>query len=139
MNSDSFQEEKAKMIQTLLFVAGLNTFFQTFFGTRLPAVIGGSFSYLPATISIVLAGRYSEILDPVEVTFGSLPYVDTALLNFVHVCFLIVQRSFVLQRFEKTMRGIQGALIVASTLQIVVGFSGLWRNVARFNKSWLID
>ncbi|KAB5537947.1 NUCLEOBASE-ASCORBATE TRANSPORTER-LIKE PROTEIN [Salix viminalis] len=93
-------EEKAKMIQTLLFVAGLNTFFQTFFGTRLPAVIGGSFSYLPATISIVLAGRYSEILDPVE-------------------------------RFEKTMRGIQGALIVASTLQIVVGFSGLWRNVAR--------
>lgn len=29
------------------------------------------------------------------------------------------------------MRGIQGALIVASTLQIVVGFSGLWRNVAR--------
>jgi len=127
------------MIQTLLFVAGINTFFQTFFGTRLPAVIGGSFSYLPATISIVLAGRYSEILDPVEVTFGSLPYVDTALLNFVHVCFLIVQRSFVLQRFEKTMRGIQGALIVASTLQIVVGFSGLWRNVARFNKSWLID
>ncbi|KAF9673872.1 hypothetical protein SADUNF_Sadunf10G0068900 [Salix dunnii] len=124
-------EEKAKMIQTLLFVAGLNTFFQTFFGTRLPAVIGGSFSYLPATISIVLAGRYSEILDPVEVTFGSLPYVDTALLNFVDACSLTVQRSFVLQRFEKTMRGIQGALIVASTLQIVVGFSGLWRNVAR--------
>uniref|UniRef100_A0A6N2M2F2 Nucleobase-ascorbate transporter 6 n=1 Tax=Salix viminalis TaxID=40686 RepID=A0A6N2M2F2_SALVM len=126
-------EEKAKMIQTLLFVAGLNTFFQTFFGTRLPAVIGGSFSYLPATISIVLAGRYSEILDPVEVTFGSLPYVDTTVLNFVDVCSLTVQRSFVLQRFEKTMRGIQGALIVASTLQIVVGFSGLWRNVARFN------
>ena len=127
------------MIQTLLFVAGLNTFFQTFFGTRLPAVIGGSFSYLPATISIVLAGRYSEILDPVEVTFGSLPYVDTAVLNFVDVCSLTVQRSFVLQRFEKKMRGIQGALIVASTLQIVVGFSGLWRNVARFNTSWLID
>lgn len=37
-----------------------------------------------------------------------------------------------LQKFERIMRGIQGALIVASTLQIVVGFSGLWRNVARF-------
>lgn len=35
------------------------------------------------------------------------------------------------------MRGIQGALIVASTLQIVVGFSGLWRNVARFVVSLL--
>lgn len=29
------------------------------------------------------------------------------------------------------MRGTQGALIVASTLQIIVGFSGLWRNVTR--------
>ncbi|TQD96872.1 hypothetical protein C1H46_017604 [Malus baccata] len=35
-------EEKAKVIQTLLFVAGLNTLQQTLFGTRLPAVIGGS-------------------------------------------------------------------------------------------------
>ncbi|KAI8564070.1 hypothetical protein RHMOL_Rhmol03G0154300 [Rhododendron molle] len=29
------------------------------------------------------------------------------------------------------MRAIQGALIVASTLQIVLGFGGLWRNVTR--------
>lgn len=35
------------------------------------------------------------------------------------------------QKFERIMRGTQGALIVASTLQIVIGFSGLWRNVAR--------
>ncbi|KAK6922130.1 Nucleobase cation symporter 2 family [Dillenia turbinata] len=94
-------EEKAKMIQTLLFVAGLNTLFQTFFGTRLPAVIGGSYTFVPTTLSIVLAGRYSGIVNPQE-------------------------------KFEKIMRGIQGALIVASTLQIVVGFSGLWRNVTRF-------
>ncbi|XWS22553.1 hypothetical protein CRYUN_Cryun29cG0046500 [Craigia yunnanensis] len=94
-------EEKAKMIQTLLFVAGVNTLFQTLFGTCLPAVIGGSYSYVPTTISIILAGRYSDIVNPQE-------------------------------KFEKIMRGIQGALIVASTLQIVVGFSGLWRNVARF-------
>ncbi|CAL1357203.1 unnamed protein product [Linum trigynum] len=94
-------EEKAKMIQTLLFVAGLNTFFQTMFGTRLPAVIGGSYTYLPTTISIVLAGRYSDIVNPAE-------------------------------KFEKIMRGTQGALIVASTLQIVIGFSGLWRNIVRF-------
>ncbi|XP_038712929.1 nucleobase-ascorbate transporter 6-like [Tripterygium wilfordii] len=94
-------EEKAKMIQTLLFVAGINTFFQTLFGTRLPAVIGASYTYVPTTISIILASRYSDIVNPQE-------------------------------KFEKIMRGIQGALIVASTLQIVVGFSGLWRNIARF-------
>jgi nucleobase transporter 1/2 len=94
-------EEKAKVIQTILFVAGLNTLAQTFFGTRLPAVIGGSYTFVPTTVSIVLAGRYNNILDPVE-------------------------------KFEKIMRGTQGALIVASILQIVIGFSGLWRNVVRF-------
>ncbi|KAF8390359.1 hypothetical protein HHK36_024884 [Tetracentron sinense] len=94
-------EEKAKVIQTLLFVAGINTLHQTLFGTRLPAVIGGSYTFVVPTISIILAGRYSDIVDPHE-------------------------------KFKKIMRGIQGALIVASTLQIVLGFSGLWRNVTRF-------
>ncbi|KAL2935973.1 Nucleobase-ascorbate transporter 6 [Bienertia sinuspersici] len=95
------KEEKAEVIQTLLFVAGLNTLLQTTFGTRLPAVIGGSYTFVAPTISIILAGRYSNIGDPVE-------------------------------KFRRIMRGIQGALIVASTLQIVLGFSGLWRNVTRF-------
>ncbi|KDP31138.1 hypothetical protein JCGZ_11514 [Jatropha curcas] len=94
-------KEKAQVIQTLLFVAGLNTLLQSLFGTRLPAVIGGSYTFFPTTISIILAGRFSDNLDPVE-------------------------------RFKKIMRAIQGALIVASTLQIVLGFSGLWRNVTRF-------
>ncbi|VVA90854.1 unnamed protein product [Arabis nemorensis] len=97
---DGRNEDKAKMIQTLLFVSGLNTFLQSFFGTRLPAVIGASYSYVPTTVSIVLAARYSDILDPQE-------------------------------QFAKIMCGIQGALIVASLLQILVGFSGIWRNVVR--------
>ncbi|KAK4402373.1 Nucleobase-ascorbate transporter 6 [Sesamum angolense] len=91
--------EKAKVIQTLLF-AGLNTLLQTWFGTRLPAVIGGSYTFVAPTISIILSGRWSDP-DPVS-------------------------------RFKKIMRATQGALIVASTIQIVLGFSGLWRNVARF-------
>lgn len=64
-----FQEEKAKVIQTLLFVAGLNTLLQALFGTRLPAVIGGSYTFVMPTISIILAGRYSDIVDPREVYF----------------------------------------------------------------------
>ncbi|KAJ6294017.1 hypothetical protein OIU76_022154 [Salix suchowensis] len=94
-------KEKADVIQTLLFVAGLSTLLQSLFGTRLPAVIGGSYTFVPTTISIILAGRFSDEVDPVE-------------------------------KFKRIMRAIQGALIVASTLQIVLGFSGLWRNVTRF-------
>ncbi|OAY85888.1 Nucleobase-ascorbate transporter 6 [Ananas comosus] len=93
-------EDKAKVIQTVLFVAGINTLLQTFFGTRLPAVVGGSYSFVAPTISIILAGRYNNIADPHE-------------------------------RFRRVIRGTQGALIVASTLQIIVGFSGLWRIVTR--------
>ncbi|CAL9203523.1 nucleobase-ascorbate transporter 6-like [Musa acuminata AAA Group] len=93
-------DEKARVIQTLLFVAGLNTLLQTTFGTRLPAVIGGSYTFVVPTISIILAARYSTIVDP-------------------H------------QRFLHIMRGTQGALIVSSTIQIILGFSGLWRIVVR--------
>ncbi|EOA13188.1 hypothetical protein CARUB_v10026214mg [Capsella rubella] len=94
-------EEKAKVIQTILFVAGINTLLQTLFGTRLPAVIGASYTFVPTTISIILAGRFSDTSDPID-------------------------------RFERIMRATQGALIVASTLQMILGFSGLWRNVVRF-------
>ncbi|XP_076947598.1 nucleobase-ascorbate transporter 6-like [Bidens hawaiensis] len=91
--------EKADVIQTMLFVAGLNTFLQTLFGTRLPAVIGSSYTFVPVAISIILSGRWNDP-NPIE-------------------------------RFKKTMRAIQGALIIASTIQIILGFSGLWRNAAR--------
>lgn len=94
-------DEKAKVIQTLLFVAGINTLLQSLFGTRLPAVIEGSYTFVPTTISIILSSRFNDSTDPDE-------------------------------RFKRTMRAIQGSLIVASTLQIVLGFSGLWRNVTRF-------
>ncbi|XVE52972.1 hypothetical protein DITRI_Ditri02bG0167300 [Diplodiscus trichospermus] len=94
-------EENAKVIQTQLFVAGLNTLLQTLFGTKLPAVIGGSYTFVPTTTSIILAGRFSDPTeDPVD-------------------------------RFKRIMRAIQGSLIVASTLQIILGFSGLWRKVVR--------
>lgn len=94
-------EDKAKVIQTVLFVSGINTLFQTTFGTRLPAVIGGSYAFILPTLSIIGSGRNHSIADD-------------------H------------QRFQHTMRGIQGSLIVASALQIILGFSGLWAVVARY-------
>jgi nucleobase transporter 1/2 len=57
-------EDKAVVIQTLLFVAGINTLLQSFFGTRLPAVVGGSYTFVLPTISIILAGRYANEPNP---------------------------------------------------------------------------
>ncbi|BBH09705.1 Xanthine/uracil permease family protein [Prunus dulcis] len=67
--------EKAEVIETLLFVAGINTLLQTVFGTRLPVVMG---------------------------------------------------------RFKQSMRAIQGAVIVASFFQMILGFLGFVRIFGRF-------
>ncbi|KAI3445879.1 hypothetical protein Pfo_002544 [Paulownia fortunei] len=93
--------EKAQVIQTLLFVSGVNTLLQTWFGTRLPVVIGGSFRFIIPSLYVAFAQRYYIYLDP---------YL----------------------RFIRTMRAIQGALMAASVLPMLLGFLGIWRIVVRF-------
>lgn len=39
-----------------------------------------------------------------------------------------------IQRFEETMRAIQGALIIASIAHMIMGFFGLWRILVRFGE-----
>lgn len=55
------------MINTMLFVAGINTLLQTWFGSRLPVVIGSSSAYLIPAISIAVSNRNSNYVDPHEV------------------------------------------------------------------------
>ncbi|KAL7601874.1 nucleobase-ascorbate transporter 1 [Lactuca sativa] len=93
--------DKARVIQTLLFVAGINTLLQTLFGTRLPAVVGGSFAYVMPILYIINDSSLQRIPDHHD-------------------------------RFIQTMRAIQGALIVASSIQIVAGYSQLWGLFSRF-------
>ncbi|KAI4295778.1 hypothetical protein L6164_035788 [Bauhinia variegata] len=93
--------EKAQMIQTLLFVAGINTLLQTLLGTRLPVVVGSSYAFVIPAISVAFSRRLSIYIDP-------------------H------------QRFKQSMRATQGGLIVASFLQMIIGFFGFWRIFARY-------
>ncbi|KAK3149655.1 hypothetical protein QOZ80_3AG0220490 [Eleusine coracana subsp. coracana] len=95
-------EEKAIVIQTILFLAGINTLLQVHFGTRLPAVMGGSYTYIYPAVAIILSPRYALFIgDPLE-------------------------------RFVYTMRSLQGALIIAGVFQAVIGFFGIWRIFIRF-------
>ncbi|KAK9268090.1 hypothetical protein L1049_010529 [Liquidambar formosana] len=43
--------DKVRVVQTLLFVEGINTLLQTLFGTRLPTVVGGSYAFMVPIIS----------------------------------------------------------------------------------------
>ncbi|KAF2292322.1 hypothetical protein GH714_019087 [Hevea brasiliensis] len=93
--------DKARVIQTLLFVAGINTLLQALFGTRLPTVVGGSFAYVIPIAYIISDTSLQQITDHHE-------------------------------RFIQTMRAIQGALIVASSIQIILGYSQVWGLFSRF-------
>ncbi|XP_058771472.1 nucleobase-ascorbate transporter 2-like [Vicia villosa] len=93
--------DKVRVIQILLFVQGINTLFQTLFGTRLPTVMGGSYAFMVPIISIIHDSSLASIEDP-------------------HL------------RFVNTMRAVQGAMIVASSIQIILGFSQLWAICSRF-------
>jgi solute carrier family 23 (nucleobase transporter), member 1 len=61
------QAEKAIVIQTILFLSGINTLLQVHFGTRLPAVMSGSYTYIYPAVAIILSPRYALLIDPLEV------------------------------------------------------------------------
>ena len=69
--------------------------------SSLPIIQGGSFSYLPATFSIIANADLQAIEDPSE-------------------------------RFERTMRTIQGAVIISGIVQMVIGYSGAITIILRY-------
>ncbi|KAF3323335.1 nucleobase-ascorbate transporter LPE1-like protein [Carex littledalei] len=73
-------EEKARVIQSMVFVAGINTLLQVYFGTRLPVVIGGSFTYLLPTLSIILSRRYTYFIDPYERFYHTMRAIQGAMI-----------------------------------------------------------
>ncbi|XXG67476.1 hypothetical protein AAC387_Pa06g0817 [Persea americana] len=93
--------DKVRVVQTILFVTGINTLLQTLFGTRLPTVVGGSYAFIVPIVSIIHDSSLTQISDG-------------------HT------------RFLQSMRAIQGALIVSSSLQIILGYSQLWGICSRF-------
>ncbi|KAM1031119.1 hypothetical protein TB2_034399 [Malus domestica] len=93
--------EKAKVIETILFVAGINTLLQTWFGTRLPVVMGASYAFIIPVVSIALSRRFDVYIDP-------------------H------------RRFKETMKAVQGAIVIASLLQVIFGFLGFVRIFGRY-------
>ncbi|KAH9562832.1 hypothetical protein CY35_05G093000 [Sphagnum magellanicum] len=56
----------ARVVQSALFVSGINTLIQTVLGSRLPTVMGNSFYFLPVILSIVNSARIMNIDEPHE-------------------------------------------------------------------------
>lgn len=93
--------DKARVIQTLLLMSGINTLLQTLIGTRLPTVMGPSFAFILPVLSIINDYSDETVTDGHEA--------------FVHI-----------------IRTIQGSLIVASFVNIILGYSRAWGNLTSF-------
>lgn len=82
------QRDLARTVQSALFVSAINTLVQTYFGARLPVVMGNSFYFLPMVLSIVNRDGIINIPDPHEVlpysvVFNPLSAVYETIHNFL--------------------------------------------------------
>uniref|UniRef100_A0A3P8X4Y8 Si:dkey-106n21.1 n=1 Tax=Cynoglossus semilaevis TaxID=244447 RepID=A0A3P8X4Y8_CYNSE len=102
-------EAKSQLISTIFFVSGLCTLLQTAVGTRLPILQGGTFSFITPTLAILALPKWQcpNLAEPA-----------VASLNFLE-CF-VSKLTDLLSHPQ-----IQGAILVSSLIQIVIGFSGL--------------
>jgi len=104
----------SEVLSTTFFVSGLITFFQCTFGVRLPMVQGGSFAFLTPTFAIMSLPKWTcpKPEDNSNSTVSSLINNDDI--------------------WKSRMREIQGAIMVSSLFEIVIGFTGLIGFLLRF-------
>ncbi|XP_071960294.1 solute carrier family 23 member 2-like [Antedon mediterranea] len=102
----------SEIIGTIFFVSGLVTILQTTFGVRLPIVQGGTFAFLTPTFAILSLQGDCPAPPPPNATEAQLDEATEV--------------------WQVRMREIQGAIIVASIFQVVIGFSGIMGFVLKY-------
>ncbi|XP_056373696.1 solute carrier family 23 member 1-like isoform X1 [Hyla sarda] len=105
---------QSHLISTIFFVSGICTLLQVLFGVRLPILQGGTFTFLTPTLAMLSLPKWRC---PEWTQNASL--VNATSPEFVDV-------------WQSRIREVQGAIMVASCFQIVVGFSGLIGFLMRF-------
>ncbi|KAF6040411.1 hypothetical protein EB796_001285 [Bugula neritina] len=119
---------KAEIIGTIFVVAGINTFLQTLFGCRLPIVQGGSAAFLPPLFAI--ASTFGDC--PTVLPMGS-NLTEFYIMNPNSTEPVVINGSEEhREAWRARMRAVQGTLMVASVLEILVGFSGIMGLLLKF-------
>ncbi|KAK9531800.1 hypothetical protein VZT92_011205 [Zoarces viviparus] len=98
---------QSQLINTIFFSSGLITLLQVTFGVRLPILQGGTFALLTPSMAML---SMPEWKCPAWTQNASL--VNTSSPLFIDV-------------WQTRIRTLQGSIMVASLLQILIGFSGL--------------
>ncbi|XP_053373096.1 solute carrier family 23 member 1-like isoform X2 [Mercenaria mercenaria] len=112
----------SELISTVFFVSGISTLLQTTFGTRLPIIQGATFAFLTPTFSILALPKWT------------CPYIKERELDPYLENSTLPEPGSPEHRemWQSRIREIQGAIMVASLFQVVIGFSGLMGFVLKF-------
>ncbi|XP_074223101.1 solute carrier family 23 member 1 isoform X8 [Camelus bactrianus] len=102
------------LISTMFFVSGICTLLQVFLGVRLPILQGGTFAFVAPSVAMLSLPTWKC---PTWTLNASL--VNTSSPEFT-------------EEWQKRIRELQGAIMVASCVQMLVGFSGLIGFLMRF-------
>ncbi|XP_017534203.3 solute carrier family 23 member 1-like isoform X2 [Manis javanica] len=102
------------LISTIFFVSGICTLLQVLFGVRLPILQGGTFAFVAPSLAMLSLPAWKCP----EWTLNA-SQVNTSSPEFT-------------EEWQKRIRELQGAVMVASCVQMLVGFSGLVGFLLRF-------
>ncbi|EDV23955.1 expressed hypothetical protein [Trichoplax adhaerens] len=107
----------SNLISTIFFVSGISTLLQATFGIRLPIVQGGSFTFVAPTVAIMALDKWKGTCSP-----NVLPWANLTL----------AQQENQTEMWQSRMREIQGAVMLSSLFQLIIGFSGIIGLCLRF-------
>jgi len=117
---------RSEIMATLFFVSGLVTAIQTTFGVRLPIVQGGTFALISPVLAIMSLDKWqcpatSATVDPINIT----DITESVTLSGVATSIIpnITDNSEPI--WHSRMREVQGAIISAAFVQVLIGVSGL--------------
>nr|XP_023495507.1 solute carrier family 23 member 1-like isoform X4 [Equus caballus] len=102
------------LISTMFFVSGICTLLQVLLGVRLPILQGGTFAFVAPSLAMLSLPAWKCP----EWTLNA-SQVNTSSPEFT-------------EEWQKRIRELQGVIMVASCVQILVGFSGLIGFLMRF-------
>ncbi|XP_052247369.1 solute carrier family 23 member 1-like isoform X1 [Dreissena polymorpha] len=112
----------SEIISTIFFMSGIATLLQTTIGVRLPIIQGATFAFLTPTFSILALPRW-------ECEYTKARETDPQLVNST----LPAPGSDAhREMWQSRIREIQGAIMVSSLFEVLIGFSGLIGFLLRF-------
>ncbi|WAR17070.1 S23A2-like protein [Mya arenaria] len=115
----------SELIGTILFVSGLATLLQSTIGIRLPIVQGSTITFVVPTLAIMSQPQWKCPYTEARKTYGQS-------VNFTDIGLPPVGSEGHREIWQSRVREIQGAIIIASIFQVVIGFFGIMTYAIKF-------